>query len=80
MTLDNLIGTQLEAVEPDRAGVERLLDAAHRSLTDAALLDLSNEGRFDMAHLLLISPEKSKPQSIAPLWRCGQVVDYKYNN
>ncbi|MHB1514092.1 MAG: DNA-binding protein [Acidiferrobacter sp.] len=50
MTLDNLIGTQLEAVEPDRAGVKRLLEAANRSLSDAALVDLSNEGRFDMAY------------------------------
>ena len=50
MTLDNLIGTQLEAVEPDRAGVERLLEAANRSLSDAALFGLSNEGRFDMAY------------------------------
>lgn len=50
MTLDNLIGTQLEAVEPDRAAVERLLEAASRSLSDAALFDLSNEGRFDMAY------------------------------
>ncbi|MDY0147159.1 MAG: DNA-binding protein [Halothiobacillus sp.] len=50
MTLDNLIGTQLEAVEPDRTGVERLLEAANRSLSDASLLDLSNEGRFDMAY------------------------------
>lgn len=50
MTLDNLIGTQLEAVEPDRAGVERLLEAANRSLSDAALFELSNEGRFDMAY------------------------------
>lgn len=50
MTLDNLIGTQLEAVEPDRMGVERLLEAANCSLSDASLLDLSNEGRFDMAY------------------------------
>lgn len=50
MTLDNLVGTQLEAVEPDRTGVERLLEAANRSLADASLLDLSNEGRFDMAY------------------------------
>ncbi len=47
MTLDHLIGTQLEEVEPDRAGAERLLGAANRSLLDAGL---SNEGRFDMAY------------------------------
>lgn len=50
MTLDNLVGTQLEAAEPDRTGVERLLEAANHSLSDASLLDLSNEGRFDMAY------------------------------
>lgn len=50
MTLDNLLGTRLEAVAPDRAGVDRLLDAAARSLSDASLTGLSSEGRFDMAY------------------------------
>ncbi len=36
ITQNNLIGTQLEAVEPDRAGVERLREAANRRLADAA--------------------------------------------
>ncbi|MBU9469186.1 DNA-binding protein [Burkholderia multivorans] len=50
MTLQNLLGISLEAIEPDRAQVTRLLAAAERNLTDARLVGLSNENRFDAAY------------------------------
>lgn len=50
MTLRNLLGISLEAVDPDAAGIARLLEAAGQSLADARLGQLSNEGRFDMAY------------------------------
>lgn len=50
MTLRNLIGTALEAIEPDKSAIFRLLEAAQRSLNDAKLAKLSAEGRFDMAY------------------------------
>lgn len=50
MTLKNLLGVSLDSIEPDGATIQRLLEAAQASLTDAQLPDLSTEGRFDMAY------------------------------
>ncbi|MBW7015042.1 hypothetical protein [Pseudomonas sp. N040] len=38
MTLENLLGLSLEAIEPDPASIRRLLEAAQRSLSDARLV------------------------------------------
>jgi hypothetical protein len=50
MTLDNLIGKLLEPINPDPVAIQRLLDAAKRNITDAELVALSNENRFDAAY------------------------------
>ncbi|KTT50418.1 DNA-binding protein [Pseudomonas oryzihabitans] len=50
MTLDNLLGKSLEAITPDPASIQRLLEAAQRSLIDACLPILSSESRFDLAY------------------------------
>lgn len=50
MTLQNLLGKTLDAVVPNRETVRRLLVAAERNLTDAALPALSTENRFDAAY------------------------------
>jgi hypothetical protein len=50
MTLNNLLGVSLDAIEPDAATIQRLLEAAQASMADAQLPDLSTEGRFDMAY------------------------------
>ena len=50
MTLDNLIGKLLEQINPDPVAIQRLLDAAQRNITDAELVALSNENRFDAAY------------------------------
>jgi uncharacterized protein (UPF0332 family) len=50
MTLENLLGLALQAIEPDAASIGRLLDAARRSLADARLPGISHEGCFDMAY------------------------------
>lgn len=50
MTLDNLIGTLLERINPDSAAIQRLLEAAQRNIKDSELTELSNENRFDAAY------------------------------
>lgn len=50
MTLDNLIGITLERIKPDPTAIQRLLAAAQRNITDAELIALSNENRFDAAY------------------------------
>ncbi|WP_423380649.1 DNA-binding protein [Burkholderia sp. LMG 32019] len=50
MTLQNLLGVSLDAVQPDREQVTRLLAAAERNLADAQIAALSNENRFDAAY------------------------------
>jgi hypothetical protein len=51
MTLENLLGVSLQAVEPDRASINRLLEEAARSLADAQLADMSSEGQLANAAL-----------------------------
>lgn len=50
MTLKNLLGLSLESVVADASSIQRLLEAAARSLADARLPGISPEGRFDMAY------------------------------
>ncbi|MEK6246455.1 MAG: DNA-binding protein [Pseudomonadota bacterium] len=50
MSLENLLGRSLERVEPERAGIARMLAAAARNLADAQLAGLSAENRFDAAY------------------------------
>ncbi|RXV67938.1 DNA-binding protein [Burkholderia stabilis] len=50
MTLQNLLGVSLDAVQPDREQAMRLFAAAQRNLADAQLAGLSNENRFDAAY------------------------------
>lgn len=50
MTLENLLGISLDAIQPDRAQIARLLAAAERNLSDAGIDALSNENRFDAAY------------------------------
>ena len=50
MSLENLIGTSLEAIEPDRANIARLLAAAERNIADSHAENVSNETRFDAAY------------------------------
>lgn len=50
MSLKNLEGKSLEAIEPDRESISRLLAAAERSIADARLVGISNEGQFDASY------------------------------
>ena len=50
MTLENLLAIhRLQSFTPSRDGVQRLLAAAQRNLTDARLAALSADNRFDAA-------------------------------
>ena len=50
MTLKNLLGISLDAVQPDKAQIAKLLAAAERNIADAHLAGLSTENRFDAAY------------------------------
>ncbi|MBQ1766366.1 MAG: DNA-binding protein [Aquincola sp.] len=50
MTLKNLLGISLDAIQPDAAAIGKLLAAAQRNLADAQLDGLSAENRFDAAY------------------------------
>lgn len=63
MTLKNLEGKTLEAVEPDGAAIRRLLEASRRSLADAQLAHISPEGRFDMAYKAIMQAANAALQA-----------------
>ena len=63
MTLENLLGSTLERVSADAAGIRRLLEAAQRSLADARLANLSCEGRFDMAYKAIMQAANAALQA-----------------
>lgn len=50
MTLQNLLGLSLDAIEPDPLAIGKLLAAARRNIADAQLVQLSAENRFDAAY------------------------------
>lgn len=50
MTLDNLVGRNLEKIVPDPIMIQRLLSAAGRNVNDAQIEQLSNENSFDSAY------------------------------
>ena len=50
MSLDNLVGISLEKLEPDSTSIARLLAAAKRNITDATIMAVSPENRFDAAY------------------------------
>ena len=50
MTLKNLLGISVDAVQADKGLVAKLLAAAQRNIADAQLAGLSAENRFDAAY------------------------------
>lgn len=50
MTLKNLLGISLDAVQPDAAQIAKLLAAAERNIADAQNKTVSTETRFDAAY------------------------------
>lgn len=63
MTLDNLLGLSLEAVAADASTIQRLLEAARRSLADSRLAGISPEGRFDMAYKAIMQSANAALQA-----------------
>lgn len=63
MTLDNLLGLSLEAVVADASAIQRLLEAARRSLADSRLAGISPEGRFDMAYKAIMQSANAALQA-----------------
>ncbi|ACO74509.1 DNA-binding protein [Laribacter hongkongensis] len=55
MTLDNLLAIhKLVRQAPDKGGINKLLYAAARNLTDAGVTALSNDNRFDAAYKTIL--------------------------
>ena len=54
MTLKNLLGISLDAVQADKGLVAKLLAAAQRNIADAQLAGLSAENRFDAAYKAIV--------------------------
>lgn len=66
MTLDNLLAiNKLVRQTPDKGGITKLLHAAERNLTDARLLALSHDNRFDAAYKTILQC------ALAALWANG---------
>lgn len=64
MSLENLVKIgQIEPITPDPHDINRLLDAARRSLNDAQLSGLSAEGRFDMAYKAIMQSANAALQA-----------------
>lgn len=64
MSLENLVKIgQLEQIAPDPHDINRLLEAAKRSLNDAQLSGLSAEGRFDMAYKAIMQSSNAALQA-----------------
>jgi len=50
MSLDNLVGISLETIDADVSAIQRLLSAAERNISDAHVIEISAENRFDAAY------------------------------
>lgn len=50
MGLDNLVGRSLETIDPDTFVIKRLLSSAERNISDAYVMEISFENRFDAAY------------------------------
>ena len=50
MTLNNLIGKNLERITVNHEAVRRLIAAAERNITDSKVKAVSSENRFDAAY------------------------------
>ncbi|MCP3664721.1 MAG: DNA-binding protein [Gammaproteobacteria bacterium] len=50
MSLENLVGKSLEQIEPDATVINRLLSSAERNISDAHVIEISPENRFDAAY------------------------------
>ena len=54
MSLDNLVGTSLEKIEPDSAAIKRLINAANRNIQGAHVAAFGNEIQFDAAYKAIL--------------------------
>lgn len=50
MTLNNLVGVNIERISPDKKAIIRLLKAAERNIVDAQVEAISAENRFDASY------------------------------
>ncbi len=50
MTLNNLVGINLEKISIDLGAIKRLITAAERNIADAKITAVSAENRFDAAY------------------------------
>lgn len=63
MSLDNLVGSTLEKIEPDATAIKRLISAAERNIEDAHVKEISSENRFDAAYKAIMQLANSALQA-----------------
>lgn len=61
--LKKLVGISLQEITPDPAMISRLLKAAERNLSDAGVVKISLESRFDMAYQSILQSANAALQA-----------------
>jgi len=61
--LKKLVGISLQEITPDPAMISRLLKAAERNLSDAGVVKISLESRFDMAYKSILQSANAALQA-----------------
>ena len=62
-SLKKLVGISLQEITPDPAMISRLLKAAERNLSDAGVVKISLESRFDMAYKSILQSANAALQA-----------------
>ena len=62
-SLQKLVGISLQEITPDPAMIARLLKAAERNLSDAGVVKISLESRFDMAYKSILQSANAALQA-----------------
>ena len=61
--MKKLVGISLQEITPDPAMISRLLKAAERNLSDAGVVKISLESRFDMAYKSILQSANAALQA-----------------
>ncbi len=76
MSLQNLLGISLDAVEPDKAQIRRLLASAERNVADARIDALAAEKTAIQALALTIGLQPDKVRLLDALRKQRNLSDY----
>jgi hypothetical protein len=76
MTLNNLVGKNLEKIPVDLNAIKRLITAAERNIADSKITAVSTENRFDAAYkaIMQIANAALQANGYRTLTRASQVI------